>query len=91
VGLITKLVEQVAPSTDNAVTITCGPPIMIHFATLTLQKLGFTLDQMLTTLEARMHCGIGKCGRCNMGEKFICVDGPVFWQSEVAGFLESVL
>ena len=91
VGLITKLVEQVAPSTDNAVTITCGPPIMIHFATLTLQKLGFTLDQMLTTLEARMHCGIGKCGRCNMGEKFICVDGPVFWQSEVAEFLESVL
>jgi len=91
VGLITKLLEEVDPSTDNAVTITCGPPIMIHFVTLTLKKLGFTLDQMLTTLEARMHCGIGKCGRCNMGEKFICVDGPVFWQSEIAGFLEGFL
>jgi NAD(P)H-flavin reductase len=44
---------------------------------------------MLTTLEARMHCGIGKCGRCNMGEKFICSDGPVFWQNEIAEFLES--
>jgi NAD(P)H-flavin reductase len=44
---------------------------------------------MLTTLEARMHCGIGKCGRCNLGEKFICVDGPVFWMNEAQEFLES--
>ena len=91
VGLITNLVEQVNPSTDDAVTITCGPPIMIHFAFLTLQKLGFTPEQKLTTLEARMHCGIGKCGRCNLGDKFICIDGPVFWQSEIAGFLEGFL
>jgi sulfhydrogenase subunit gamma (sulfur reductase) len=88
-GLITQLLEKVAPSPDNTVTITCGPPIMIKFVTLTLSKLGFTLDQMWTTLEARMHCGIGKCGRCNIGEKLICVDGPVFRQDEVAGFLES--
>ncbi len=91
VGLITQLLEQVAPSTEDTITITCGPPIAIHFTFLTLQKLGFTGRQMLTTLEARMHCGIGKCGRCNMGEKFICVDGPVFWQSEIAGFLEGFL
>jgi sulfhydrogenase subunit gamma (sulfur reductase) len=91
VGLITQLLEQVAPSVDGAVSITCGPPIMIHFAFLTLAQLGFTPGQMLTTLEARMHCGIGKCGRCNMGEKFICVDGPVFWQKEIAGFLEGFL
>jgi len=91
VGLITKLLEEVDPSPAGAVAITCGPPIMIHFVFLTLAKLGFGPDQMLTTLEARMHCGIGKCGRCNMGEKFICVDGPVFWQSEIAGFLEGFL
>jgi NAD(P)H-flavin reductase len=91
VGLITELLEQVNPSFDNAVTITCGPPIMIHFVTLTLRKLGFTLDQMLTTLEARMHCGVGKCGRCNIGGKYVCVDGPVFWQSEIAEFLEGIL
>ena len=91
VGLITQLAEQVNPSTNNTVTITCGPPIMIHFAFLTLQKLGFTPEQKLTTLEARMHCGIGKCGRCNLGEKFICVDGPVCWQSEITGFLEGFL
>jgi sulfhydrogenase subunit gamma (sulfur reductase) len=91
VGLITQLLERVAPSTDNAVAISCGPPIAIHFIFLTLAKLGFAPDQMLTTLEARMHCGIGKCGRCNLGEKFICVDGPVFWQSEITGFLEGFL
>jgi sulfhydrogenase subunit gamma (sulfur reductase) len=91
VGLITNLLEQVDPRTDNTITITCGPPIMIHFAFLTLQKLGFSPEQSLTTLEARMHCGIGKCGRCNMGEKFVCTDGPVFWQSEIGTFLEGLL
>jgi sulfhydrogenase subunit gamma (sulfur reductase) len=88
-GLITQLLEDVAPSPENAVTITCGPPIMIKFVTLTLSKLGFRLGQMWTTLEARMHCGVGKCGRCNVGEKLICADGPVFRQDEVAEFLES--
>ncbi len=91
VGLVTQLLEEVDPSSENSIAITCGPPIMIHFVFLTLQKLGFTPNQVLTTLEARMHCGIGKCGRCNMGEKYICVDGPVFWQHEIAGFLEGFL
>jgi NAD(P)H-flavin reductase len=91
VGLITQLLEQVDPSPANAIAITCGPPIAIHFIFLTLAKLGFASTQVLTTLEARMHCGIGKCGRCNLGEKFICTDGPVFWQSEIAGFLEGFL
>jgi len=91
VGLITEILEQVAPSPENTVAITCGPPIMIHFVGLTLVKLGFSMDQMLATLEARMHCGIGKCGRCNLGDKLVCKDGPVFWQSEIKDFLEGVL
>ena len=90
-GLITTLLENVGPSPENAITITCGPPIMIHFVALSLRKLGFTLDQMLVTLEGRMHCGIGKCGRCNLGEIFVCADGPVFYHSQVAGLLESFL
>jgi sulfhydrogenase subunit gamma (sulfur reductase) len=89
VGLITQLLEQVSPSPDNAVAIICGPPVMIRFTILTLQRLKFRPEQMLMTLEAKMKCGIGKCGRCNLGEKFVCVDGPVFWYTEVAGFLES--
>jgi NAD(P)H-flavin reductase len=91
VGLITSLLEKVAPSPKDAIAITCGPPIMIYYADKTLQALGFTPEQSYVTLEARMHCGIGKCGRCNLGEKLICVDGPVFSMAEVGGFLESFL
>ena len=89
VGLITQLLEQVAPSPADTVAIICGPPIMIKFTILTLEKLHFEPEQILMTLEAKMKCGIGKCGRCNMGEKFVCVDGPVFWYTEVSQFLES--
>lgn len=91
-GLITELLERVAPSPENAVAIICGPPIMIHFVNkMLVEKLGFTPDQNYVTLEARMHCGIGKCGRCNLGEKLVCVDGPVFSMAEVGSLLESFL
>jgi sulfhydrogenase subunit gamma (sulfur reductase) len=88
-GLITQLLEQLAPSPENAVAIICGPPIMIKFVILGLQKLGFADEQMIMTLEAKMKCGIGKCGRCNMGDSFVCLDGPVFSYIEVSRFLES--
>jgi NAD(P)H-flavin reductase len=91
VGLITALLEKIAPSPKDATAITCGPPIMIYHADKTLQSLGFTPEQSYVTLEARMHCGIGKCGRCNLGEKLVCVDGPVFSMAEVGSFLESFL
>jgi NAD(P)H-flavin reductase len=91
-GLITDLLERVAPSPENAVTITCGPPVMIHFVNkMLVEKFGFAPAQNYVTLEARMHCGIGKCGRCNLGEKLVCVDGPVFSMDEVGGMLESFL
>ena len=91
VGLITELLKQVAPSPENAITITCGPPIMIHFVDLMLSEMGFTPEQRYVTLEARMHCGIGKCGRCNLGDKFVCTDGPVFSMDEVEDLLEGFL
>ena len=62
---------------------------MIRFVILSLQKLGFAAEQMIMTLEAKMKCGIGKCGRCNMGTTFVCLDGPVFSYTEVSRFLES--
>jgi NAD(P)H-flavin reductase len=91
VGLVTELLGKVAPSPQNAVAITCGPPIMIHFTGKVLDRLGFAADQSYVTLEARMHCGIGKCGRCNLGAKLVCTDGPVFSMAEVGGLLESFL
>lgn len=91
VGLITELLEAVSPSPNNTIALTCGPPIMIHFVAKSLASLGFQPSQGYVTLEARMHCGIGKCGRCNLGEKLICVDGPVFNMSDVDQMLEGYL
>ena len=62
----------------NKTAILCGPPIMIKFTLDGLYSLGFEKTQIYTTLEMRMKCGIGKCGRCNVGSKYICKDGPVF-------------
>lgn len=91
IGLITSLLEKIAPSPKNTISITCGPPIMIFNVDKTLKKLGFTSQQSYVTLEARMHCGVGKCGRCNLGEKLVCVDGPVFSMAEVGDLLESFM
>jgi sulfhydrogenase subunit gamma (sulfur reductase) len=91
VGLITQLLEKLAPSRENAVAVTCGPPIMIRYVTRMLDGMGFAAEDSYVTLEARMHCGLGKCGRCNLGEKLVCVDGPVFNMTEVGGLLETYL
>ena len=90
-GLITRLLEKVAPSPENTVAVTCGPPIMIYYVTRMLAEMGFPPQASYVTLEARMHCGLGKCGRCNLGEKLICVDGPVFDMIEVGNMLETYL
>jgi sulfhydrogenase subunit gamma (sulfur reductase) len=78
VGFVPKVLGEVAPSPSNAVAIVCGPPVMIRFTFPVLEKLGFTPANMITTLEKRMKCGVGKCGRCNIGEIYVCRDGPVF-------------
>ena len=89
VGLVPVVLEEVAPSAKDAVAIVCGPPIMIRFTFPALEKLGFTPEQMLTTLEKRMKCGIGKCGRCNIGNLYVCRDGPVFTFEQIKNFVSS--
>lgn len=89
VGLITELLKDLSPNPENTTAITCGPPVMIYYADKVLSELGFSPEKKFVTLEARMHCGIGKCGRCNLGEKLVCVDGPVFNMAEVAELVES--
>ncbi len=83
VGLIPNVLLEMAPKAANSVAITCGPPIMIKFTLQALEKLGFAPDQIITTLERRMKCGVGICGRCNIGDKYVCVDGPVFSLAEL--------
>ena len=77
VGFVPAYVKEVNIPTDRTAVL-CGPPIMIKFTLQALLELGFNKEQVYTTLEFRMKCGIGKCGRCNVGDKYICKDGPVF-------------
>ena len=77
-GFVPTVLADVAPKPEDTIAITCGPPIMIKYVLENLVKLGFKDEQIVTTLEARMKCGIGLCGRCNIGGQYICKDGPVF-------------
>ena len=83
VGFVAAIVKKVAPKPDNAMAVICGPPIMIRTAVAELVELGWKDEQILNSLEMRMKCGVGKCGRCNIGNKYVCVDGPVFSLAEL--------
>jgi len=83
VGFVPEITRSVAPSPENANAVVCGPPAMINFTLPALKELGFKDEQIFISLEMRMKCGIGKCGRCNVGRKYICSDGPVFSQAEL--------
>ncbi len=77
VGFIPNYVKELNPDLRKTILM-CGPPIMIKFTLAGLKELGFKENQVYTTMELRMKCGIGKCGRCNIGNKYVCKDGPVF-------------
>jgi len=83
VGFVPTIVEKAKPAAKDCYAVVCGPPIMIKFTLPVLEKLGFTADNIYTTLENRMKCGIGKCGRCNCGPVYVCKDGPVFTAQEM--------
>jgi sulfhydrogenase subunit gamma (sulfur reductase) len=78
VGFVPSVLERMEPSSENTISIVCGPPIMIKFTFPELIKLGFTPETIFTTLENRMKCGVGKCGHCTVGPVYVCKDGPVF-------------
>lgn len=82
VGFVPNYVKELGFDTDKTALV-CGPPIMIKFVLAGLKELGFTTEQVYTTLELRMKCGVGKCGRCNIGSKYVCKDGPVFRFDEI--------
>ena len=77
VGFVPNYVTELGFDPDKNVLV-CGPPIMIKFTLQALTGLGFKKEQVFTTMELRMKCGVGKCGRCNIGSKYVCKDGPVF-------------
>jgi len=76
-GFVPSITKEVAPDPASWAVV-CGPPVMIKFTLPVLKGLGFADDKIYTSLERRMKCGIGKCGRCGIGSKYVCIDGPVF-------------
>ena len=77
VGFVPNYVTELGFDLHKTVVI-CGPPIMIKFTLSGLTEQGFAKTQIYTTMELNMKCGVGKCGRCNIGNKYVCKDGPVF-------------
>jgi NAD(P)H-flavin reductase len=84
VGFVPTYLEEKGFAPDGRAVVLCGPPIMIKFCLASLTKMGFRKEDIITTLEMRMKCGVGKCGRCNIGSKYVCLDGPVFTMAELS-------
>jgi sulfite reductase subunit B len=78
VGLVTTILKDLPVDMKNAVSIVCGPPIMMKFANLKLLDLGFAPEDIYLSMEKSMSCGLGKCGHCRIGKYYVCKDGPVF-------------
>ncbi len=85
VGVVTTLFEKVEIDPSKSAAVACGPPIMMKFATLGLQKLGFADRDIYLSMEKNMSCGIGKCGHCRLGPYYVCKDGPVFTYAQIKG------
>jgi len=83
VGFVPTILEQNLPKSENAVAVIAGPPILIKMGMPILSKCGFPNNQIFTTLENRMKCGVGKCGHCTVGKTYVCKDGPVFTYEEI--------
>lgn len=82
-GFVPTITEEKITTSKDAYALVCGPPIMIKFTQPALEKVGFKPEQIIMSLEMRMKCGIGICGRCNIGDKYVCKDGPVFSLAEL--------
>jgi len=88
VGVVTTLFEQIQLDVPNTVAFVCGPPIMIKFVIRDLLKMGFLEENIISTLERYMKCGVGKCGHCAIGHKYVCIDGPVFNYRQIKNLKE---
>jgi len=90
VGVVTGLFERATLSPEDTYAVLCGPPIMYRFVLQKLLKLGFSKDHIYMSLERMMKCGVGKCGHCAIGDKYCCMDGPVFPYTEIENIKEAI-
>jgi len=90
VGVITTLFEKAKGLNKDTYVIICGPPIMYKFVIQELDKLGIPKSNVFVDLERRMKCGVGKCGHCQINDKYVCIDGPVFRFSDIENLEEAI-
>lgn len=83
VGLIPDVFERLGLAPNDRVVIVCGPPVMLAYMLRALERLGYPPERVVTTLENKMKCGFGECGRCNVGPFYVCRDGPVITAAEL--------
>ena len=89
-GMITELIDDLEIDPLDTFAIVCGPPVMFKFVCRRLSEVGVPMRRMFVSLERRMHCGMGKCCRCNVGSTFTCMDGPVFDYWTVMNLKEAI-
>ena len=84
VGLVTKPFEHLEVDADNTFGALCGPPVMYRFVVEEMRKKGIPYDRIYMSFERHMKCGMGKCGHCQVGHQYVCIDGPVFnyWEAK---------
>ena len=90
VGVITTLFRETDKITPETRVIVCGPPVMYKFVIMELDKLGVARQNIFVDLERRMKCGVGKCGHCQINDKYVCMDGPVFRFSDIETLEEAI-
>lgn len=83
VGLINDLLPGLPFDWPTASAILCASPRRIKFVSADLLALGASPDNIYTSLETHMRCGVGKCGHCKVGSHYMCIDGPVFTYREM--------
>ncbi len=85
-GVVTTLCDLSGMGSKTGAVFICGPPVMIRFVLKKITGAGFGEEDIYITLERYMKCGVGKCGHCNIGGKFVCIDGPVFTYKQIKEF-----
>ena len=90
VGVVTTLIPKIEAEIADAYIFICGPPIMYKFVLMALAEVAVPKERIFVNLERKMKCGVGKCGHCQMNDKYACVDGPVFRYSDLNSVPEAI-
>ena len=90
VGVVTTLIPKIESDLNTAKIFICGPPIMYKFVLMALKEKNISHDSIYVNLERKMKCGVGKCGHCQMNDKYVCLDGPVFRYCDLGSVPEAI-